>query len=207
MVDSVSPYEEAKIRILNASHSCIAWAGTLAGLHYIHEGTHGRDHPAHGLRLRHGRCHPLPRPPGAAESGRPAGLPRRGARALRQSRDPRHQPAGGDGRLLEDPGLHRADGARAPGARRAIASVAMLPALFLAFLQRWHAGTPALRLPGPGHGRRRSRMRSARAADPVAALWRPTAACGATPPATRGWSMRCATPTARVQRFIAGSTP
>jgi D-arabinitol 4-dehydrogenase len=31
MVASVAPYEEAKIRILNASHSCIAWAGALAG--------------------------------------------------------------------------------------------------------------------------------------------------------------------------------
>ena len=31
MVDSVLPYEEAKIRILNASHSCFAWAGTLLG--------------------------------------------------------------------------------------------------------------------------------------------------------------------------------
>ncbi|MBB5190477.1 D-arabinitol 4-dehydrogenase [Silvimonas terrae] len=40
MVESVQPYEEAKIRILNASHSCIAWAGTLIGLTYIHEGTH-----------------------------------------------------------------------------------------------------------------------------------------------------------------------
>ncbi|WP_414451122.1 D-arabinitol 4-dehydrogenase [Burkholderia sp. 22PA0099] len=40
MVDDVHPYEEAKIRILNATHSCIAWAGTLAGLSYIHEGTH-----------------------------------------------------------------------------------------------------------------------------------------------------------------------
>jgi D-arabinitol 4-dehydrogenase len=39
MVDSVLPYEEAKIRILNASHSCIAWAGTLVGLEFIHEGT------------------------------------------------------------------------------------------------------------------------------------------------------------------------
>lgn len=38
MVDSVLPYEEAKIRILNASHSCFAWAGTLIGLDYIHEG-------------------------------------------------------------------------------------------------------------------------------------------------------------------------
>lgn len=39
MVDSVIPYEEAKIRILNASHSCIAWAGTLVGKAFIHEST------------------------------------------------------------------------------------------------------------------------------------------------------------------------
>ena len=38
LVTSVLPYEEAKIRILNASHSCFAWAGTLIGLQYIHEG-------------------------------------------------------------------------------------------------------------------------------------------------------------------------
>jgi D-arabinitol 4-dehydrogenase len=38
MVSSVLPFEEAKIRILNASHSCFAWAGTLIGLTYIHEG-------------------------------------------------------------------------------------------------------------------------------------------------------------------------
>ena len=43
MVASVLPFEEAKIRILNASHSCIAWAGTLLGLQYIHEGV---VHPA-----------------------------------------------------------------------------------------------------------------------------------------------------------------
>ena len=41
-----APYEEAKIRILNASHSCIAWAGTLVGLQYIHEGTHDAGDPA-----------------------------------------------------------------------------------------------------------------------------------------------------------------
>lgn len=40
MVQSVLPWEEAKIRILNASHSCIAWAGTLKGQSYIHESTH-----------------------------------------------------------------------------------------------------------------------------------------------------------------------
>jgi D-arabinitol 4-dehydrogenase len=39
MVETVVPYEEAKIRILNASHSCIAWAGALRGYTYIHEAT------------------------------------------------------------------------------------------------------------------------------------------------------------------------
>jgi len=39
MVVSVLPYEEAKIRILNASHSCIAWAGTLLGQSFIDEST------------------------------------------------------------------------------------------------------------------------------------------------------------------------
>jgi D-arabinitol 4-dehydrogenase len=39
MVDSVLPWEEAKIRILNATHSCIAWAGTLVGYDYIDEST------------------------------------------------------------------------------------------------------------------------------------------------------------------------
>lgn len=39
LVASVLPYEEAKIRILNASHSCIAWAGTLIGQTCIHEST------------------------------------------------------------------------------------------------------------------------------------------------------------------------
>ncbi|MEQ1685037.1 MAG: D-arabinitol 4-dehydrogenase [Burkholderiaceae bacterium] len=43
MVASVLPYEEAKIRILNSSHSCFAWAGTLLCLQYIHEGV---AHPA-----------------------------------------------------------------------------------------------------------------------------------------------------------------
>lgn len=38
MVADVMPYEEAKIRLLNATHSCIAWAGTLRGYQFIHEG-------------------------------------------------------------------------------------------------------------------------------------------------------------------------
>ncbi len=43
MVDSVHAYEEAKIRVLNATHSCIAWAGTLVGLQYIDEGTNDME--------------------------------------------------------------------------------------------------------------------------------------------------------------------
>ena len=39
MVQDVQPYEEAKIRILNVSHGCVAWAGVLAGLSFIHEDT------------------------------------------------------------------------------------------------------------------------------------------------------------------------
>lgn len=39
MVDDVQPYEEAKIRLLNVPHSALAWAGTLSGLKYIHEDT------------------------------------------------------------------------------------------------------------------------------------------------------------------------
>src|SRR5262245_61644119 len=52
MVESVNPYEAAKIRILNASHSAIAWAGTLVGYDFIHEGM--RD-PA--IRQKIGRAH------------------------------------------------------------------------------------------------------------------------------------------------------
>jgi D-arabinitol 4-dehydrogenase len=37
MVASVHAHEEAKIRVLNATHSCVAWAGTLRGLTFIHE--------------------------------------------------------------------------------------------------------------------------------------------------------------------------
>ena len=62
MVGSVAAHEEAKIRLLNAAHSCIAWAGTLAGYSYIHEGV--RDarirrragESAHPARLRGCSC-------------------------------------------------------------------------------------------------------------------------------------------------------
>jgi len=37
LVSSVHAYEDAKTRILTATHGCVAWAGTLPGLTYIHE--------------------------------------------------------------------------------------------------------------------------------------------------------------------------
>ena len=145
---------------------------------YIHEGTHDAGDPPHGLRLRHRRRDPVPDQPGA-QPDRPAGLPRRGARALRQPGHPRHQPARRDGRLLEDPGLHRADGARAAGARRvdrqrgdAAGAVPRLPA----------ALAPRRSLPyayqDQAHGRGRARTRSATRADPVAAFCADAVAVG-----------------------------
>ncbi|WP_416190422.1 D-arabinitol 4-dehydrogenase [Neisseria sp. CCUG17229] len=39
LVESVIPYEEAKIRVLNVPHAAIAWAGTLQGELFIHDST------------------------------------------------------------------------------------------------------------------------------------------------------------------------
>ncbi len=39
LMESVVPYEEAKIRVLNVPHAAIAWAGTLLGELYIHDST------------------------------------------------------------------------------------------------------------------------------------------------------------------------
>lgn len=41
-VEDVTPYEEAKISIINAGHSAIAWAGVLKGYSFIHEGAGDR---------------------------------------------------------------------------------------------------------------------------------------------------------------------
>src|SRR5499427_2036742 len=120
MVDSVAPYEEAKIRILNASHSCIAWAGTLVGYQCIHEGT--RD------------AIPCLQPsPIDLARYRDVVLDRFANAALRDTNP----------RVAMD-GFSKIPGFIAPTIRErlagnaSIASVSMLPALFLAFLQRWH---------------------------------------------------------------------
>jgi D-arabinitol 4-dehydrogenase len=140
LVDSVQPYEEAKIRLLNATHSCIAWAGTLIGLQFIHEGTHtpairkmAFDYVSDDVIP----CLDTPDAPSPVDlpAYRDVVLERFGNPAIRDTNQ----------RVAMD-GFSKIPGFIAPTVRErlqrdeTIDSVAVLPALFLAFLQRWHAG-------------------------------------------------------------------
>lgn len=140
LVASVQPYEEAKIRILNASHSCIAWAGTLAGLQFIHEGTltpairqMAWDYITHDVIP----CLSQP------DADSPVDLPTYRDVVLDRFANPALRDT--NQRVAMD-GFSKIPGFIAPTVReclaqgRSIDSVAMLPALFLAFLQRWHVG-------------------------------------------------------------------
>ncbi len=140
LVQSVQPYEEAKIRILNASHSCIAWAGTLAGLQYIHEGT---QHPAI-RQMAHDYVTqdviPCLQPLGTAypvdlAAYRDVVLDRFSNPAIRDT----NQRVAADG-FSKIPGFIAPTVRERLAAGQSIAAVALLPALFLAFLQRWHRG-------------------------------------------------------------------
>ncbi|AOF86842.1 mannitol dehydrogenase Rossmann domain protein [Hydrogenophaga sp. RAC07] len=140
MVASVDAYEEAKIRLLNATHSCIAWAGTLIGCRYIHEGTH------HAVIRRFAYDYvtddviPVLDTP---EHPCPINLPDYRDVVLDRFSNPAI--ADTNQRVAMD-GFSKIPGFIAPTIRErlargeAIESVAMLPALFLAYLQRWHAG-------------------------------------------------------------------
>lgn len=136
LVVSVQPYEEAKIRILNASHSCIAWAGTLAGLGFIHEGTHDAAIRKMAFDYVTDDVIPCLSPsPIDLAAYRDVVLDRFGNPAIRDTNQ----------RVAAD-GFSKIPGFIAPTVRERLAagqpidSVAMLPALFLAFLQRWHLG-------------------------------------------------------------------
>ena len=140
MVGSVQAYEEAKIRLLNATHSCIAWAGTLLGYTYIHEGTHDArirqmafDYVTDDVMpVLNTPEHPSPIDLAAY---RDVVLDRFGNPAIADTNQ----------RVAMD-GFSKIPGFIAPTLRErlargeSIASVAMLPALFLAYLQRWHTG-------------------------------------------------------------------
>jgi D-arabinitol 4-dehydrogenase len=200
MVDSVAPYEEAKIRILNASHSCIAWAGTLAGMLYIHEGTHDPAirAMAHAyvtddvMPCLHTPKHPSPVNLAAY---RDVVLERFGNPAIRDT----NQRVAMDG-FSKIPGFITPTLRERLAANESIASVAVLPALFLAYLQRWHRGQISYTYqdqamdPAAAHA-------ICEAADPVAAfcadttLWGPLAGDARLVAAMRSASMR-------VQQFV-----
>jgi D-arabinitol 4-dehydrogenase len=140
LVTSVDAYEEAKIRVLNATHSCIAWAGTLVGYQFIHEGTHDTeirqfayDYVTHDVIPV---LDTLDKPcPINLANYRDVVLARFGNPAIQDTNQ----------RVAMD-GFSKIPGFIVPTIRErlaqgaAIDSVAMLPALFLAYLQRWHAG-------------------------------------------------------------------
>jgi len=165
LVSDVAPYEEAKIRLLNATHSCIAWAGTLLGLTYIHEGT---QHPAIRQMAHDYVSHDaIP-----ALSPSPIDLARYRDVVLDRFANPAI--ADTNQRVAMD-AFSKIPGMIAPTLLERLAqghsaeSVAILPALFLAYLQRWHAGGIAYTYqdqamdPAVGHA-------IASATDPVAAF-------------------------------------
>jgi D-arabinitol 4-dehydrogenase len=137
LVESVQPYEEAKIRILNATHSCIAWAGTLVGLGFIHEGTHNAAIREMAYDYVTDDVIPCLRPsPIDLAAYRDVVLDRFGNPAIRDT----NQRVAADG-FSKIPGFIAPTVRERLAAGQGIDSVAMLPALFLAFLRRWHGGT------------------------------------------------------------------
>lgn len=176
MVASVDAHEEAKIRLLNATHSCIAWAGTLAGLRYIHEGT--QDERIRRLAYEYVTQDAIPmlEPSPIDLAGyRDVVLERFANAALRDTNQ----------RVAMD-GFSKIPGFIAPTVRERLArgdsieAVAMLPALFLACLRRWHTGELPYAYEDQAMDTRVAHAICA-AADPVAAfaanrvLWGPQA--------------------------------
>ena len=202
MVESVDAYEEAKIRLLNASHSGIAWAGTLVGHRFIHEGT--RDPAIRRLAFDYVTDDVIPvldRP------DKPSPIDLAAYRDVVLERFGNAGVADTNQRVAMD-GFSKIPGFIVPTIRErlaqgaSIASVAMLPALFLAYLQRWHQGRIPYTYqdqamdPAVAHA-------ICEAADPVAAfaadaaLWGPLAGDARLLAALRA-------ATARVDSFIQG---
>ncbi len=136
MVESVAAHEEAKIRLLNATHSCIAWGGTLAGMSCIHEGAQDPQIRQFAYDYATDDAIPVLSPsPIDLATYRDVVLDRFSNPALKDTNQ----------RVAMD-AFSKIPGMIAPTIRdrlargEAIASVAMLPALFLAYLQRWHRG-------------------------------------------------------------------
>ena len=140
MVQSVDAYEEAKIRLLNATHSCIAWAGTLVGYQYIHEGTH--DAVIRRIAYDYVTDDTIPV---LDTPENPSPLDLRAYRDVVLDRFGNPAICDTNQRVAMD-GYSKIPGFIVPTIRErlargeSIASVILLPALFLAYLQRWHEG-------------------------------------------------------------------
>jgi D-arabinitol 4-dehydrogenase len=136
LVESVMPYEEAKIRVLNATHSCIAWAGTLIGLRYIHEGT--IDPAIQKFAYDYVTQDVIP-----CLSPSPIDLQRYRDVVIERFSNPFIQDT--NQRVAAD-GFSKIPGFIAPTLAETFkrgaqpAATAMLPALFLRFLDRWQQG-------------------------------------------------------------------
>jgi len=137
MVESVMPYEEAKIRILNATHSCIAWAGTLVGLDFIHEGTNDADIRTFAREYVSEDVIPCLTPsPLDLATYRDVVLERFSNPYIQDT----NQRVAADG-YSKIPGFITPTLAQRIAGGATPAATAMLPALFLRFLERWHKGT------------------------------------------------------------------
>ncbi|MEO8121561.1 MAG: D-arabinitol 4-dehydrogenase, partial [Rhodoferax sp.] len=137
MVSSVQAYEEAKIRLLNATHSGIAWAGTLAGYQFIHEGMHDPMIRQFAYGYVTDDVMPVLNTP---ENPSPLDLAKYRDVVLDRFGNPAIVDT--NQRVAMD-GFSKIPGFIVPTIRErlthgeSIAGVAMLPALFLAYLQRW----------------------------------------------------------------------
>ena len=173
LVDSVQPYEEAKIRILNASHSCIAWAGTLIGKLYIHDSVAvpairqlAYDYVSQDVIL--------------CLTPNPLDLAAYRDTVLERFSNPHILDS--NQRVAAD-GFSKIPGFIAPTLRECIArgvtpaATAVLPALFFLFLQRWNRGElPYVYQDGLMDAEATRHMLAA--ADPVAAYCADTALWG-----------------------------
>lgn len=184
LVADVQPFEEAKIRLLNATHSCLAWGGTLFGNRYIHESVAlpvvrqwAHDYAteaaipclntASSVRLlAQGGTTELVSSAATLDlpAYRDTVLARFGNAAIADT----NQRVAMDG-FAKLPGFIAPTVRDCLAAGRSLQAVAVLPALFLAFLQRWDAGT----LPFPYEDQAMdagAARHICRAADPVAAF-------------------------------------
>ena len=140
LVDSVHAYEEAKIRILNATHSCVAWAGTLKGLLYIHEDL--ADPAIRGMGHDYVTNDVIP---SLDTPEHPCPLDLRKYRDVVLERFGNPNVRDTNQRVAMD-GFSKLPGMIVPTLRDCLnrgadmASTAMLPALYFSFLRRWHRG-------------------------------------------------------------------